>query len=270
MNKKRGGQRKHWAARARVQAWYAEIKRRCDWSDYKLDYEFAWSESAQGLRDTSERPRMFEAIGSAAREPKGLDTRWRGMRDLVDAVGQHPQFAGTQALYEAGFWELFQESSPTPRATQARIDQLLKVHRLVRVPMDDALATGVLIQAHGLPSLYRRCVELSMRQMDRFSRITLAWLLYLQTEPAHSQRFRAEMEAIVDTLLDHFFADFLPEEHWLYYDEAIDALFHTRLDLSSQAISGYGYLETLGTWPVVPQDLVGTLTERHLLPELAW
>lgn len=270
MGRPRGGQRKHWAEEARVRAWYAEVKRRCDWSDYVLDYEFAWTEDgSRDSRPNDHRPRTFEWIRKAARKPRGLDRRWRGMGELIAAVERNPRFSGTQALYEAEIWDLFQDIKPMPEVVQERIDRLMKANLLVRLPAEKAFKDGgALVSEFGLPSLHDRSIRLCLRQMDRLPGIALVWSLYLQTEPAHNARIRAVVESIADTLLDHFFADFLPDRHLDYYDEAIGALLQTRLDLSSSSISGYGFMEILGTWPVVPEELVGELTEKHLFPEM--
>jgi hypothetical protein len=270
MAKSRGGQRKHWAEEARVWAWYAEIKRRCSWSDYRLDHEFAWTEKGRKSNSdtTSHRPRTFEWIRKVARKPKGLDPRWRSMDELVIAIEKHPQFGGTQPLYEAEIWDMFQETAPTPEAVQERIDRLLSANRLVRTPIEKAFEKGrAPISEFALQSVFDRCLLISLRQMDRFSRIALVWSLYVQTEPAHNQLIRAVVEKIADHQLEHFFEYLLPDRYLEYYDNAIGALLQTRLDLSSRRISGYGYIEILGTWPVVPEDLVGKLTPEYLKAE---
>lgn len=264
MVKSRGGQRKHWAEKARVDAWYAEIRRRCDWSDYKLDYEFAWTEEGKLSRDDDIRPRTFEWIRKAARKPRGIDKRWRGMNDLVSAVDQHRLFRGTGDIYNADVWDLLQETSPTPDSVQERIDRLLTANGLVRVPAERAFENvGQLLSEFGLPTLFDRSLLVSLRRMDRFSSISLVWCLFLLAEPAHNAHIRKVVEVILDHLLDHFFADFFPDDHWDYYDDALGVLFRTRLDLSSRDTSGYGSIETHGTWPVVPKELVGKLTRMH-------
>lgn len=266
MGKPRGGQRKHWAEEARIWAWYAEIRRRCNWSDYALDMEFAWTEEGRGSRSTTQRPRTFEWIRKLARAPRGHEGRWRGMAELVAAVERNRLFKGTQALFKAEIWDMFQDMAPPPATVQKRIDRLLKANRLMRVPAEKALnSSEALVRKHGLPSVYDRCLLLSLGQMDRFSAVALVWSLYLQTEPAHNARFRAVVEGIADRLLDHFFFDLLPDRHLDFYDKAIGALLRSRLDLSSMGISGYGYIETVGTWLVVPEHLIGKLTEGHLM-----
>lgn len=270
MVKKRGGQPKHWAEIARVKAWYGEVKRLSGLTDYKLDFEFAWTDIGVELRRQSPsaecRPRTFEWIRKAARKPKGLDPRWRGMTELVQAVDQDSRCGGTQALFEAEIWDLLQETAPTPEAVQRRIDRLLVAHGLVRLPAEKVFEKGgALLLQFGAPSLFDRSLRISLRRMNRFSGIALVWLLYLQTEPVHNAPIRTMVELIADKLLDHFFADYLPDDHFDYYDDAIGTLFKTRLDLSSRGTSGYGYLETIGTWPVVPKELAGKLTEKNLM-----
>lgn len=192
------------------------------------------------------------------------------MEELVGAVELDPQFSGTKSLYEAEIWTLVQEKSPTPDTVQERIDRLLEANRLVQIPIEKALANiGPNLGYLDPPSIFDRCLRLSLRKMDEFSRIALVWSLYLLTEPAHNAPFRAKVLSIADDLLDHFFARHLPGSHYGYYRDAINALLQVHLDLSVRAISGYGSIETMGKWPVIPEDLCGKLTEVQLIPELA-
>lgn len=265
MTKLRGGQKKHWAEAARVQAWYAEVKRRCGWTDYQLDYEFAWTEQGCKSRSNDHRPRTFEWIRKSSRKPAGRDARWRGMSELVRAVDL--QFEGTKELYDAVIWELLQETLPSLDVVQNRIEYLFKENRLERVPFEELSPTGAsLLVKIDRVLLFERCLQLSLRKMDRFSRIALVWSLYQQTEPVHNWAIRALLESIADKMLDHFFSDYLSDRHLVFYSDAIDVLTRTRMDLSARAMGGYGFLDSLTTWPVVPKSLVGKLTEDHLSP----
>jgi hypothetical protein len=243
----------HWAEQARVWAWYAEIKRRCNWSDYQLDFEFALTEEGRSSIEPDERPRTFEWIRKAARKPRGLDRRWRSMRDLVDTVDRDPRFAGTKALYDAEIWSLLQYEALAPDAVQTQVERLLAANQLMRVPVERAFADApALIREFGPVTLFDRSLRLSLGRLDRLAGIELLWLLYLQTEPPRSSSYRVVIEEIIDRELDHFFADALPDQHLVYYDEAISVLLGARLYLSSRKGAGYGFMETLGTWPVVP------------------
>ncbi len=265
MARPRGGQRKHWAEDARVRAWYLEIKRRSGWTDYRLDYEFAWTDEGRESRTTDHRPRMFEWMRKSARKPMGLDKRWRNMTELVVAVEQHPLFKGTQAIYEAEIWHLLQETVPTIETVQERVDRLLQANRLARIPTA-RLSPNVnaLLNRFGNEPLFGRCLRLSLLEMDRFSKVALVWLLYLQTEPAHNWPIRAALESLADRLLDDFFATLFPREHLDYYTDAVSILLRTRMDLSSREYGAYGSLNSMGAWPIIPQTLVGKLTEEHL------
>lgn len=261
MEKKRGGQRKHWAEEARVLAWYHEIKRRCGWSDYKLDNEFAWTEEGKAFSSSADRPRTFECIRKVARKPAGQDKRWRSMIDLVAAIEQHPLFKGTRALYDAELWTLLQESTVTPQLLQSRINRLMRANGLVRVSFEMLSAKpGELLGKFSRASIFDRCLRLSLRSMDRLSQIELVWLVYQQSEPAQNWEFREKVEFIADKLLDSFFRNYFPEHHLVFYSDAIECLQHTRLDMTSV----YGYLEVEGTRPVLPEQLAGKLEERHL------
>ena len=265
MKNKRGGQRKHWAEKARVWVWYEEIKRRCDWSDYVLDYEFAWTDKGKSSRGSDHRPRIFEWIRKTARKPAGQDPRWHGMLDLVAVVDRHPLFQGTQALYMAEFWDLLQEQTSTPSIVQERIEHLLQAHDLVRVNPDTNKAISQLIEKHGLESIFDRCLTLSLKRMDSMSGMALVWLFYLQTEPAHNWQFRALLETIADKQLDSFFGYYFPLNlHFTYYTDAIHTLQHIRLDMSERPPYGFGHMETIGTWPVLPLNLIDSISEGHL------
>jgi len=103
--------------------------------------------------------------------------------------------------------------------------------------------------------------------MDRLSRIALAWSLYLQTESPHNASFRAKILSIADDMLDHFFADHLPDQHFRYYGFAVNSLLRARLNLPAQKLDGYGFIEKSGRWLVVPKGLLGKVTETELIPE---
>ena len=269
MGKPRGGQKKHWAESARVEAWYAEIKRRCGWSDYALNDQFAWREGDRGNHTIDTRPKTFEWIRKTSRKPRGLDSRWRNMDELVIAVDSHPYFTGTRALYEADIWNFLQVTTITPSAVQDHIDHLLTTNKLVRVPAEKiSTNSDALINMFGRPSLFDNCLQLSLKRMDLFSRIALVWLLHVQTEPPHNASFRAIVESIADELLDRFFARHLPDKHLNYYSNAIGILLQTRLDLSERNIGGYGFIETIGTRPIIPEELLGKLTKEHLAPSV--
>ncbi|MGZ8984434.1 MAG: hypothetical protein ACXW11_10850 [Methylotenera sp.] len=265
MKKKRGGQRKHWAEKARVWVWYREIKRRCHWSDYVLDHAFAWTEEGEAARSIDCRPRAFEWIRKIARKPAGQDPRWRGMPALVAAVDQHPLFHGTQALYMAELWDVLQEQTSTPGIVQMRIDRLLQSYGLVRINPDTAVAITKLIEKYGREQVFDRCLMLSLRRMDSMSGMALVWLLYLQTEPSHNWRFREILESIADKQLDDFFSYYFSLDlHLTYYTDAIHTLQHIRLDMSERPPYGYGYIETIGTWPILPEDLIDSISAEQL------
>ena len=206
MKKKRGGQYKHWAERAKVWSWYREIKRSCDMTDYQLDYEFAWTEYGLTKRGRGkDRPRIFEWMRKTAREPEGRDQRWRNMAEIVAAVDQHPLFTGTKAIYDSDLWYLLQHPLIRPEEVQKRLDGIFKTYDLVRV---DPRLPGVmasLTRKHDETYLYDQCLGRTLNRMDYLSRISLVWLLFLQAEPSSNWRFREKLESRADRLLDNFF-----------------------------------------------------------------
>jgi len=274
MARQRGGQQKHWAEIARIQMWYEQVKHR-GWSDYRLNQEFAWSDTIQPQdRERNERPRTFEWIRKKARAPKGRDSRWRGMADLVAAVDRHPEFETTKAIYEAEMWTVFQENNPTADTVQDRIDRILSSYGLVRLPMDEIASDGKsldkdsLIVRIGERQFYEGCMRIAMARLNRFDQITLCWSLYLQTEPAHCSMMREVLLEILDGLLDVFCNEFLQNHYDFYYERTLDAILTTRLNLEPAPATAYRHLEKVGECAVIPVELAGVITLEHLLSEL--
>lgn len=267
MMRTRGGQRKHWAEKARVWCWYGDIQRRCGWSDYVLNYEFAWREEEIGSRSNESRPRIFEWIRKKARKPKGLDKRWRNMTELVAAVDEDPKFNGTRELYESVIWDMFQETTQTPEVIQQRLTHLLHENRLVQVdPSIISAPEKDLLQKYGETGLFDRCLELTLRYLDAHIGIALLWSLYALSEPTHCWPIRERIEAIADRLINLFFLNYFTEygKAMTYYGFAVVALQQTKLDLSARPLTGYGYLQDRAHWPVLPKEFVGNITEDDL------
>lgn len=165
----------------------------------------------------------------------------------------------------AEFWDVLQEPTSTPSIVQMRIDRLLRINGLVRVNPDTVKAVARLIEKYGREQVFDRCLLLSLKKMDSLSGMALVWLLYLQTEPAHNWRFRAIIETIADKQLDNFFDHYFPLDlHWIYYTDAINMLQHIRLDMSDRPPQGYGYIETIGTWPILPRELIDSISADQL------
>ncbi len=262
MTKQRGGQLKHWAERARILAWYHSVTTRCDWSDYKLDYEFSWTDECVHLRTSDDRPRMFESIRKAARAPAGRDRRWRGMDELVEAVDRHELFHGTKALYEAEIWDLFQNQNPTIMTVLNRVRHLLKSHGLKQVEVH-RLTKDVydLYLKLGPECFYDRCLQTSLRQLDFLNRLALIWLLYVENEAVHNWPIRVVLQSHADRLLDLFFDRFLPEDSFECYGHSIRALLGTRINLEDSTT--FGALESYGKCPVLPAELVKLIPIDH-------
>jgi hypothetical protein len=263
IKRKRGGQRKHWAENARVWAWYCNIKNRCDWSDYVLDYEFAWTDEGRASRaDNDDRPRTFENIRKHSRKPAGRDIRWRDIDALVMAIDQHPLFQGTREIYMSEFWDLLQLTTLTISDVKVKVDKILESKGLVRVDTRKSKEFSELIEKHGQEHVFDRCLMLSLKKLDGLSAITLTWLLYLQTEPIHNSAFRKIVLSIADNQLDYFFSrDYSIKDHLSKYSDAVDVLLNFKLDMSKRNFGGYGFLEVYGVWPIVPLEMVGSILD---------
>lgn len=266
MTKLRGGQEKHWAEKVRVWTWYFAVKRIHQWSDNALDREFAWRSK---ICMSDDRPRIFEWIRRSARQPAGRDPRWKSMSELLLTVEAHPDFKGTQVLYESEFWDLLQETLVTPKLLKQRIEKSLEAHNLVRSDPITISGLSELIEKHGLGPVFDRCLKLSMRQMDGLSGLILAWSVYVQAQPTQNNEVRTVVESIVDKKLDAFFRTYHPDDKFNFYGDSLKALLQTRLDLSGSAADGYGYIETVGRWPILPKNLAGGVSEQNLFATIS-
>ena len=264
----RGGQKTHWSEKVRVWVWYFSVKKLSGWSDYALDNEFAWTKEGKLSRDGSERPRTFEWIRKNARKPKGLDQRWHDMEGLVAEVNRHPLLKGTQAIYNVELWELLQTSMLKPSSVEIRINRILKANELIWIDPSTNEAIYSLVAKHGLKPIYDRCLLISLRLLDNFTAIALVWMLYMLNEPVNNWPIRSVLESIADKQIDDFFRNFFPKgKHLDYYTDAIETLQRARLDLSESQAVGYGYIEVIGTWPIIPKALYDSITENHLFHE---
>lgn len=266
IKRKRGGQRTHWAEKARVWAWYRSIKNRCDWSDYELDYEFAWTKKGQASRTRSDdRPRTFENIRKHSRKPAGYDIRWRGIDELVMAVDQHHLFKGTRKIYISEFWDLLQVNTLKISVVKLKVDKILELNGLVRVDARKSKEFSELIDIHGQDLVFDRCLMRSLKKLDDLSAIVLTWLLYLQTEPIHNASFRKVILSILDNQLDIYFSrDYTTGDHLTKYSDAVDVLLNSRLDMSKKSYGGYGFLEVYGVWPIIPLEMEGTTLDDDI------
>ncbi len=136
MPKKAGGQPKTSYEKARIQLWYEEIKSRGDLKDGRLDKLFVWR-TPRLKGDT--QPKIFENIRRLHRYPKGLDTRWKDIDEIVSAVESDPQFQGAANLFNAELWGLLKIKSITEAQIYERIDQVLIQNDLERRPGKDIL-----------------------------------------------------------------------------------------------------------------------------------
>lgn len=84
--------------------WYLDVRRRCDWSDYRLDLQFGQEEGPGKVKGEA-RTRVFGALWKRGSLPSRGDHRRRQF-DLVARVDSHHLFRGTKATIDSLFWEL--------------------------------------------------------------------------------------------------------------------------------------------------------------------
>lgn len=270
MKRTRGGQKKHWAERARLLVWYKEIRRRCGWDYRKLDQEFSLPKITGVPQKNGEPPRTFEWIHKFARMPRGGGACPYTIKQLVEVVNQSSPFEGTQGYFSAKFWDWLQQQTFAAADVTSDIDQLLRNNNLIRVNPENHAGISDLIARYDLGAIYDRCIRLSLRGMTMLPGLELIWLLYIQNEPIHNYPVRAALEKIADQRLQAFFYNYFPEkdECFDYYGDAVNALLNTKLDLSGRQTNGYGYLEIVGGWPIIPEKLLDSISENHLFHPL--
>lgn len=248
-----GTKKKHWAEKARMWAWYDEVARRTDWSDHRLDKEFARKPGVSLTPDL--RARVFGAIkGKNARQPTG-NKDWRSASELAAAVGAHPSFAGTEELYRADIWDFLQEHFVEAKVLENRTDALLERYSLVRIDPLTSDEFSTTAMELGLPALYKRSLALSLHNLPHLDQFSLLWNLYLATEQAVEWQIRKLLESQLDRWFDNFFFENFAERgyHVEFYMAAIDAMLKVRIDPSTEA-SSLLYLGQLSRQLVLPSN----------------
>lgn len=274
VERKRGRPRRHWAEKLRVEMWYQEVKRQSEWSDYRLNAEFAWTESGKDAMqqpplteneiDTTHRPRIFEWLRKTGKKPAGRDLRWRNMEQIVDAVDI--AFNGTRYLYHAKLWDLLQVERVSPASIKTEVEELLKESNLVRFNHIHSRVLDGLVDKYGFAPVFDRCLRLSLRSMSQLSAIELVWYLYMLAEPI--DEIRKVIEKIADTKLEKFFASYYPDTKALQYSQdSIHQLRISRLDLGKM-LGQYDALEMLARQIILPKELTHSITEEHLFHKI--
>ena len=271
VERKRGRPQRHWAEDLRIAVWYKEIKRQSGWSDYRLNSEFAWTESGQelireskngkGSLATTHRPRIFEWIRKTGKKPAGRDPRWRSMEEIVDAVDRHYFFINTKSLYEAKFWNLLQTEGITATVVAAETDKLLKAFHLIRMDYQDNPELLQLVNKYGYQSVFDRCLRLALRKMGKLAGIELLW--YLNAQTSLENEIRKTISKIADRRIEEFFEGYFPiTEAWNYSSDALYILLHT--GLTSEKSSGYDFPDEITNWIILPMELKQGVGEHHL------
>lgn len=133
--------------RLRARVWYWAVKARGQWSDYRLDIEFA-RPADEAHRSGVERRRAFEELRRTHRVPTN-GTHWQREFDLISNVEAHPDFKGTADYFHSSFWTLLEPVPTRLPAVKQMLDRELKragLHRpsggLYQMLEYSLLATG--------------------------------------------------------------------------------------------------------------------------------
>ena len=250
--KPRGRPRKHWAEKVRLLIWYRAVKRCCDWSDYRLDIEFAWLNSEEQAKKPDMHPRTFEDIRKKAQAPaRSLD--YRSMDQLVLAVDAHPLFEETRDIYDSKIWWLFSQEAIDIEQVESDVASILERFGLMQIRPPYPTGINSLVTRESLKVVSDRCVRLSLEDLPDYTQIELAWYLYVMAQPAHSWGVREAMEIILDNLLDDFFYRHLPDRHFMFYRRACDAMLKARLTCSGSILNAHHKAEAFSKRLVIPK-----------------
>lgn len=119
------------ADQLRAKVWYSAVKARGNWSDYKLDVEFAREEDEE-RRCGADRRRAFEEVRRTGSVPTQGAHPKRSF-DLVRNVDAHPEFSGTAKYFHSPFWDLLKGRTmalPEAHAFVAKCLATSNVYRL--------------------------------------------------------------------------------------------------------------------------------------------
>lgn len=118
------------ADQLRAKVWYSAVKARGNWSDYKLDVEFA-REEGEVRRCGADRRRAFEEVRRTGSVPT-QGTHARRSFDLVGNVDAHPEFSGTAKYFHSPFWDLLKGRTMTLPEAHAFVSKCLAKSGLYR------------------------------------------------------------------------------------------------------------------------------------------
>lgn len=119
------------ADQLRAKVWYSAVKARGNWSDYKLDVEFA-REEGEVRRCGADRRRAFEEVRRTGSVPT-QGTHARRSFDLVGNVDAHPEFSGTAKYFHSPFWDLLKGRTMTLPEAHAFVAKCLATSNVYRL-----------------------------------------------------------------------------------------------------------------------------------------
>lgn len=114
----------------RTKVWYLAVKARGNWSDYRLDIEFA-RDDGEKKRDGMSRRRTFEEVRRSESVPTH-GTHAKRSFDLIRNVDAHPDFSGTAKYFYSPFWELLKGRTMTLPEAHAFVSKCLDKSNVLR------------------------------------------------------------------------------------------------------------------------------------------
>jgi hypothetical protein len=224
---------------------------------------FAWTDEQRSLQDASLRPKVFEDIRKYNRVPSKQKFT-RTMDELVAVIDSDERFQGTKALYEAPLWILLQKDV-TVDWCQDQFEKLLSRFSLVQIDPAKNLVLDSLCFEAGKKACFQRCLSISVDRMPVLDRISLLWLLYLQTGNSFSWEIRSLLESYLDTLLDKLYGQYLGLDNYLlFYRMSIERLLSCNLLGDTFRIQ---MLSKQSEWAILPINQVSSISKEDLVPK---
>lgn len=228
----RGRPRRHWVDVLRSQIWYRAVKISTGLSDYELDKRFAGYPGEDGVArpatDVFARIRRLGLLPSRGAHPKSA-------HDLVAAVEK--EFPGSQAYYEAEFWELL-KNPPSLTDTNQLLETCLAELDLKRVLWAEA---QVILQGHGNRlvderSGYNLCLKAALTLLDSLDQLRLLALLSREADLANNSLATELARNFFDETLEVFLCQLLGTEDGLdaYHRAVEEYLFGNRSLMSTE------------------------------------
>ena len=253
--KPKGRPSRHWVDGLRARIWYEAVKRRTGLSDYELDSRFASYPDEYGVTkrptDVFARIRRLGNLPSRGSHP-------RASHDLVAGVNERVQ--GSQAIYEAVFWDLL-KNPPSLTNTHEQLQICLFEMHMQRVPwsvaerMFAAFAASKVDERSG----YSVCLKAALKPLGILDQMRLLALLTREADLSNNAQATELTRGFFDESLEGFLCGILGTEDGLdaYHLAIEEYLFGSRSVMPAE-IDLRERLQFDSSFLIVPIDFSST------------